>query len=66
MNIRYGRVFNLGNYETGRIEVEDSVNEGETFEAAVKRLRVQVLKEADLSAQNPFLEAPVSRRGRNK
>jgi hypothetical protein len=66
MNIRYGRVFNLGNYETERIEVEDTVDEGETFEDATKRLRDQVVKEGELAAKNHFLEAPSSRRGRNK
>jgi len=39
MIIRYGRVFNLGNYETERIEMEDSVGDDETTEVAVERLR---------------------------
>ena len=46
MNIRYGRVFNLGNYETERIEVEDEVREGETFENAIQRLRKKVAQSA--------------------
>jgi hypothetical protein len=46
MNIRYGRVFNLGNYETERIEVEDEVREGETFEDAIRRLRKNVTEDA--------------------
>ena len=39
MLIRYGRVFNLGNYETERIEMEDSIGDDETTEGAVERLR---------------------------
>lgn len=46
MNIRYGRVFNLGNYETERIEVEDEVREGESMEDAIRRLRKKVIDEA--------------------
>ena len=46
MNIRYGRVFNLGRYESERIEIEDEVREGETLEEAVRRLRKKVLDNA--------------------
>lgn len=46
MNIRYGRVFNLGNYETERIEVQDEVRDGESFEEAIRRLRKKVIEDA--------------------
>jgi len=32
--VRIGRTFNLGNYESERIDVEVTINEGESFDAA--------------------------------
>lgn len=37
--IRIGRTFNLGNYESERVDVEVTIDPGETFDAAVARAR---------------------------
>lgn len=37
--VRIGRTFNLGNYESERIDVEITINEGESFEAACVEAR---------------------------
>ena len=42
MKIIYARLFNLGNYENERIEVEDEVLAGETTQETYRRLRAEV------------------------
>jgi hypothetical protein len=47
--VRYARLVNLGNYENERVELEDTVQPEETFEAAYLRLRLEVHRLAGLS-----------------
>lgn len=37
--IRIGRTYNLGNYESERVDVEVTLDKGESFEAACDRAR---------------------------
>lgn len=37
--VRIGRTFNLGNYESERVDVEVALDPGESFDAAVQRAR---------------------------
>lgn len=50
--IRYERVHNLGNYESERICVEATVNEGENVQDAMDELKAVVMEQlARLQAQ---------------
>lgn len=37
--VRIGRTFNMGNYESERVDVEVTINEGESFESACAEAR---------------------------
>jgi hypothetical protein len=47
VKINYARLYNLGNYENERIEVEDEVGPDETPEAVLKRLAGWVATNAE-------------------
>lgn len=47
MKINYARLYNLGNYENERIEVEDESGPDETPEATLKRLAAWVATNAE-------------------
>ncbi len=39
VSVRIGRTFNLGNYESERVDVEVALDPGESFDSAVQRAR---------------------------
>lgn len=54
MKISYARLFNLGNYENERIEIEDEVLPNETPKQAYHRIRAELF--ASVGRKDP--EAP--------
>ena len=42
VEVTYGRTFNLGNYESLRLEMKASVDEGEDPKEAVAKLAIEV------------------------
>ena len=58
--VRYGMTFNMGNYESERIDFEDEVKAAESIEAAYQRCKTLVEQQHTQSRKGNTLEAHIN------